>query len=207
MMTSFILPSPGLIANALTIILCLAVLIQSARMMRNLKAVNISQMGTVVLGLDHATGQARKVLGELKLILAEEGAQNARVLAEGEALRDELRMMIEIADNMASRLAEAPKPQSVPSASAAPTQPVAPQPAAAHPAPAEDMPAPAPAPALLASPPAMDGPDRELASLRALVADYGRTRIAIEGRVHDVPADLDAAQDDDLDDAQVQEAA
>lgn len=203
MMTSFILPSPGLIANALTIILCLAVLIQSARMMRNLKAVNISQMGTVVLGLDHATGQARKVLGELKLILAEEGAQNARVLAEGEALRDELRMMIEIADNMASRLAEAPKPQSVPSASAAPAQPVAPQPVAAHPAPAEDMPAPAPA----ASPPAMDGPDRELASLRALVADYGRTRIAIEGRVHDVPADLDAAQDDDLDDAQVQEAA
>lgn len=195
MMTSFILPSPGLIANALTIILCLAVLIQSARMMRNLKAVNISQMGTVVLGLDHATGQARKVLGELKLILAEEGAQNARVLAEGEALRDELRMMIEIADNMASRLAEAPKPQSVPSASADPAQPVAPQPAAA-----EDMPAPAPAPA-------MDGPDRELASLRALVADYGRTRIAIEGRVHDVPADLDAAQDDDLDDAQVQEAA
>lgn len=188
MMTNFILPSPGLIANALTIILCLAVLIQSARMMRNLKAVNVSQMGTVVLGLDHATGQARKVLGELKLILAEEGAQNARVLAEGEALRDELRMMIEIADNMASRLADAPKPQAVSTAAAAPAQP-------------------APAQPVVAPPPSVDGPDRELASLRALVADYGRTRSAIERRVHDVPADLDVGQDDDLDDTQVQEAA
>ena len=182
MMTNLILPSPALIANALTIILCLAVLIQSARMMRNLKAVNISQMGTVVLGLDHATGQARKVLGDLKVALIEEGAQNAAVVAEGEALRDELRMLIEIADNMASRLADAPKLQVV-----------------AAPAPA---PAVAPVEAPRVAAPEVNGPDRDLASLRALVADYGRTRIsidrAIHGTVHDVPADDDAVPSDDM---------
>lgn len=185
MMTDFIIPSPALIANGLTILLCLAVLIQSGRMMRNLKAVNVSQMGTVVLGLDHATGQARKVLDDLKIALMQEGAQNARVVAEGEALRDELRMLIEIADNMASRLADAPKPQAVASA------PVSVVPA--QPAPVAQ--------------PITDGPDRELASLRALVADYGRTRSAIQGRVHDVPVDLDAAHPDDLDDAEAREAA
>jgi hypothetical protein len=186
MMTNLILPSPALIANALTIILCLAVLIQSARMMRNLKAVNISQMGTVVLGLDHATGQARKVLGDLKVALIEEGAQNAAVVAQGEALRDELRMLIEIADNMASRLADAPKLQVV----AAP----APAPAAEPVAAAVEAP--------LAAAPEVNGPDRDLASLRALVADYGRTRIsidrAIHRTVHDIPADDDALPSDDM---------
>ena len=188
MMTNLILPSPALIANALTIILCLAVLIQSARMMRNLKAVNISQMGTVVLGLDHATGQARKVLGDLKVALIEEGAQNAAVVAEGEALRDELRMLIEIADNMASRLADAPKLQVVAAPAPAPASPPAP--------------VAAPAETPRAAAPEVNGPDRDLASLRALVADYGRTRIsidrAIHGTVHDVPADDDAVPSDDM---------
>lgn len=103
--------SPALFANMLTIILCLAVLVQSVRMMRGLKGVNVSQMGTVVLGLDHATAQARAVLNELKIILAREGADNARTVAEGEAIRDELKMLIEIADSMAQRLAEAPRPE------------------------------------------------------------------------------------------------
>ena len=184
-MTTTFFPSPSLIANGLTIILCLAVLIQSARMMRNLKAVNVSQMGTVVLGLDHATVQARKVLGDLKIALAEEGAQNARVVAEGDALRDELRMLIEIADNMASRLADAPKPQAVqtPPAAAAPVQQ---------------------APAAKA---VKGNRDRDLESLCALIADYRRARSAGQGRAPEGPADLNSARLHEAQYAQVREAA
>ncbi|PZQ94495.1 MAG: hypothetical protein DI533_22095 [Cereibacter sphaeroides] len=175
MMNNFIFPSPGLIANGLTIILCLAVLIQSARMMRNLKAVNIGTMGTVVLGLDHATNHARQVLNELKAALIAEGDQNARVVAESEAMRDELRTLIEIADNMASRLADAPKPPVI-------------------------DPAPPTAPAADAAATVAYTPEPELAKLRALVAEYGRTRISIDRATHscvdDGPSDLDDMQEE-----------
>lgn len=57
-------------ANIVTTLFCIAVLVQSVRMMRSLKAVKEGALTDVVAALDKATGQARSVLSDLKLTLA-----------------------------------------------------------------------------------------------------------------------------------------
>jgi hypothetical protein len=160
--------SIAILANLLTIILCLAVLVQSVRMMRSLKGVNVVQMGTVVLGLDHASTQARHVLDDLKRTLREEGTDNAQLLREGLEMRDELRMMIEIGDNMAQRLADAPRAQTPHAQNVRPIE-----------GDIDDLWIEEGQPTANASP-----PDRDMAQLRALVADYGLTRNAIDRATH-----------------------
>lgn len=95
--------------NIITGLFCLAVLVQSVRMMRSLEAVKGAgaALPQMIQGLDVAAGQATKVLAELKETLRTDASKNARVLAEAEEIRDELAVMIGIANATADRLAEA----------------------------------------------------------------------------------------------------
>jgi len=92
--------------NIITVIFCLAVLVQSVRMMRSLEAVKGAgaALPQMIQALDTATAQARNVLGELKDTLRTDGAANARILAQGAEIRDELGVMIGIANATADRL-------------------------------------------------------------------------------------------------------
>ncbi|HYZ47737.1 MAG TPA: DUF6468 domain-containing protein [Sphingomonas sp.] len=90
--------------NIITVILCLAVLVQSVRMMRSLAAVKEAALPQMVQALDAATARAGQVLAELKEMLRTEGAANARALAEAQEIRDELGVMIGIANATADRL-------------------------------------------------------------------------------------------------------
>ncbi len=94
------------VANIATIILCAAVLVQSVRMMRSLKAVRGGAIADVVAALDRSTGQARIVLSELRDALAE-CAHSARAVADGKAIADELTVMVGIANASADRMADA----------------------------------------------------------------------------------------------------
>jgi len=93
--------------NLLTMALCLAVLVQSVRMMRSLRRVKDGALTQVVAALEKATGEARTVLSDMKSTLGRECADNARLVAEARGLRDELSVMIGIADATAERIVEA----------------------------------------------------------------------------------------------------
>ena len=92
--------------NIATMILCLAVLVQSVRMMRSLKSVKEGALVEVVGALDRSTAQARAVLSDLKVTLAECGGSD-RLLVEGKDMAEELGVMIGIANASAERLVEA----------------------------------------------------------------------------------------------------
>lgn len=93
-------------SNVATAMFCLAVLVQSVRMMRSLKAVKEGALTDVVSALDKSTAEARAVLSELKSALVH-CAGSARVLDNSRAIADELGLMIEIANASAERLVEA----------------------------------------------------------------------------------------------------
>lgn len=93
-------------SNVATALFCLAVLVQSVRMMRSLKAVKEGALTEVVSALDKATAEARAVLSELKGALVQ-CAGSARVLDSSRAIADELGLMIEIANASAERLVDA----------------------------------------------------------------------------------------------------
>ncbi|GAB5349243.1 DUF6468 domain-containing protein [Alteriqipengyuania sp. 357] len=93
--------------NIITILFCIAVLVQSVRMMRSLNQVRGSQLDRTVGALDTATASARSVLAELKQTLSTDGAANVRTLNEAKEVREELNVMVGIANAMAERLIEA----------------------------------------------------------------------------------------------------
>tara|TARA_R100001132_G_C3267187_1_gene89803 strand:- start:616 stop:1188 length:573 start_codon:yes stop_codon:yes gene_type:complete len=93
--------------NIITILFCLAVLVQSVRLARSLKQVRESQLDRTVGALDTATAKARCVLSELKETLSTEGAANALCVGEAKEVREELHVMVGIANAMAERLMEA----------------------------------------------------------------------------------------------------
>ena len=94
------------LTNIATMAFCLAVLIQSVRMMRSLKAVKDGALTDVVGALDKSTAQARLVLGELKATLGDCAANN-RLLLESKEMAEELGVMIGIANASAERIMEA----------------------------------------------------------------------------------------------------
>jgi len=96
-----------LITNFACMILCCAVLVQSMRLMRSLRAVKDGSLGQVVQSLDKATGLARAVLSDMKVTLGRDAAANAATLDEAKAIRDELNVMIGIGDAIAERIASA----------------------------------------------------------------------------------------------------
>jgi regulator of replication initiation timing len=96
--------SIAMTVNILTMLLCAAVMIQSVRMMRSLRKVKDGALTDVVKALDTATVQARAVLQDMKRTLSSDCAENARLVAEARGLRDELSVMIGIADAAAERI-------------------------------------------------------------------------------------------------------
>ncbi|MHA6721085.1 DUF6468 domain-containing protein [Sphingomonas sp. RS6] len=99
--------SIALLANVLTIVLCVAVLVQSLRMMRSLRAVKDGALTDVVKALDNATTQARAVLSDMKATLGTDCARHARLVENARELRDELSDMIGIADSACERIVAA----------------------------------------------------------------------------------------------------
>jgi hypothetical protein len=93
--------------NFLVMMLCVAVLVQSVRMMRSLKAVKEGALKETVTALDAATREAKIVLGELKKTLQNDCALNARTLVDGGKMLEELTMMIGIGNSVAERIVEA----------------------------------------------------------------------------------------------------
>ncbi|ATY32083.1 DUF6468 domain-containing protein [Sphingomonas psychrotolerans] len=96
----------AILANALTMILCMAVLVQSVRMMRSLRTVKDGALTEVVTALEKATAGARSVLSEMKATLTD-SAQHARLVDQARGLRDELSDMIGIADAACERVVNA----------------------------------------------------------------------------------------------------
>jgi hypothetical protein len=94
------------LTNVVLILLCGAVLVQSVRMMRSFETMKKGGLKEVVEALDRSTAQARHVLGDLKETLRTEGAANARNVARGEEMREELTMMVGIANAVAERIVE-----------------------------------------------------------------------------------------------------
>jgi hypothetical protein len=96
-----------MLSNILTMMFCAAVLVQSVRMIRCLRAVKGVAFGTMVAALDTSTAQAHAVLADLRETLRTDCAANARVIASGTAMREELTVMAGIADAVAERIVEA----------------------------------------------------------------------------------------------------
>ena len=117
------------LTNIVLILLCGAVLVQSVRMMRSFETLKKDGLKDVVEALDKSTAQARAVLGDLKDTLRTEGTANARTVAKGEEMREELTVMVGIANAVAERIVEtveaAPKQGNAEDAAPAkePTQP------------------------------------------------------------------------------------
>ncbi|MBB6122772.1 DUF6468 domain-containing protein [Sphingobium subterraneum] len=96
-----------LMSNVVTAMLCVGVIVQSIRMMRRLRLVSDGQLGTMVNALDRATSQASTVLAGLRSTLSIDGAAVAQDVAAARELREELTVLIGIANSMADRLVEA----------------------------------------------------------------------------------------------------
>lgn len=99
--------------NIVTVILCLAVLVQSSRMMRSLAAFRSADLPTTVVALARATDDASRVLGDLKQALAETDPR-LRIIGDARAVTDELSVMIGIANASADRFLEARGDRSIP---------------------------------------------------------------------------------------------
>jgi hypothetical protein len=94
-------------ANIATMILCIAVLIQTVRLMRALDTVKGGALTDVVTALDRSTGEARRVLGKLTELLRGDVAVTSRTLGEGRAMIEELTVMTGIANAIAERIVDA----------------------------------------------------------------------------------------------------
>lgn len=95
------------LSNLVLAILCVAVVVQSVRMIQKFNALKSSDLGETVKSLDRATAQARQVLAELKQILETDGAASIRTIQSGENLREELTVMVGIGNAVAERILEA----------------------------------------------------------------------------------------------------
>lgn len=102
--------------NYVTVILCVAVLIQCTRMMRSLDAFRrLDLQGTAAM-LDRSTGEARRVLGEIKTLLEREAGPKIAMLEEAKGVADELAVMIGIANASADRMLDAGRAGALPPA-------------------------------------------------------------------------------------------
>jgi|APFEC2959095136_1045048.scaffolds.fasta_scaffold00060_41 hypothetical protein len=97
----------SVLTNIATMILCIAVLIQTVRLMRALDAVKGGVLTDVVTALDTSTNQARQVLGNLTALLRCDVAETTRTLSDGKAMIEELAVMTGIANAVAERIVDA----------------------------------------------------------------------------------------------------
>ncbi len=123
--------------NIAAILLCLAVLVQSIRLMRALDAIKAGGLAPMVAGLEAATAEARRVLGHLTVLMRGDLAVTAQTLGDGKAILDELAVMTGIGNAIAERIVEAAAAGNRAQAAAPPETPIVPAKAAETP-PAED---------------------------------------------------------------------
>jgi len=97
----------AVMTNVATMFCCAALVAQSVRLMRSLSVIKDGGLKEVVAMLDKATSEARTVLSELKLTLATDCVISTKLVEQAGTLRDELGVMIGIADAAAERIASA----------------------------------------------------------------------------------------------------
>lgn len=93
--------------NIATMILCIAVLIQTVRLMTMLATVKGGALTDMVKALDVATHEARQVMAGLSALLQGDVAQTSRTLIEGKTMVEELTIMTGIANAIAERIVDA----------------------------------------------------------------------------------------------------
>lgn len=93
--------------NIATMILCIAVLIQTVRLMAMLATVKGGALTDMVKALDVATHEARQVMAGLSALLQTDVAQTSRTLIEGKTMVEELTIMTGIANAIAERIVDA----------------------------------------------------------------------------------------------------
>lgn len=92
------------ITSLVTAILCIAVLLQCARVMRSLAAFRAADLPSTARALDAATASAHHVLCELRNELDRGGKPTLKALADARSMADELDVMIGIGNATADRL-------------------------------------------------------------------------------------------------------
>lgn len=95
------------VINLVLAILCVVVVIQSLRMMKAVKELQSASLEKGVGQLEAATAHAQAVLTELKSVLGTAMTAQNRTLVDGEALRDELSVMVGIGNAVAERIVDA----------------------------------------------------------------------------------------------------
>lgn len=95
------------ISNLVLTALCIVVVVQSLRMVKGIQAIRASSLDQGVAQLDAATARAGDVLTELKDVLGSVSAGQNRAIAEAQALRDELSVVVGIGNAVAERIVEA----------------------------------------------------------------------------------------------------
>lgn len=104
------------IINVILSGLCVIVVVQSLRVVKGMREIRELSLDKAVTQIDAATTRAQAVLTELKMVLGSTTAVQNRAIVEGEALRDELELMIGIGNSVADRITEAATAQSAPKA-------------------------------------------------------------------------------------------
>ena len=93
--------------NIATMILCIAVLIQTVRLMALLATVKGGALTDMIKALNVATHEARQVMAGLSALLQTDVAQTSRTLVEGKTMVEELTIMTGIANAIAERIVDA----------------------------------------------------------------------------------------------------
>lgn len=87
--------------------LCIGVLVQTSRLMRNIKILRSTDFKQMILALDRSSEQARQVISEIKETLGGCVAANNFSLEAAQELRDELSLMSQVANSAGDRILEA----------------------------------------------------------------------------------------------------
>jgi hypothetical protein len=93
--------------NFVLMILCIAVLIQTARLMRSVRALRSTDFKGTIVALDKSSEEARQVMQEMKEALSGCVLANKLTLSKSQDLRDELSFMSDLANSSADRVIEA----------------------------------------------------------------------------------------------------
>jgi hypothetical protein len=95
------------LVNVVLAALCVIVVVQCLRMMKAVRDLKDVGLDKGVAQLETATANAQAVLTELKTVLGQSLNVQNRTLVEGEALRDELSVMVGIGNAVAERIVDA----------------------------------------------------------------------------------------------------
>lgn len=93
--------------NFVLMILCIAVLVQTARLMRSIKILRSTDFKGTIVALDRSSEEARQVTQETKEALSGCALANKLTLTKSQDLRDELSFMADLANSAADRVIEA----------------------------------------------------------------------------------------------------